>query len=355
MKKILLPLSIIALALVTLTACSAPLKNVSESKEPTKVQSTKAYVYTANEGSILKVDVNTNSVAQTIKQEGSVHNVQVSPDGKILGATLVPNSKSNMGGMNMSDGADMEMNGFALFFDTTNNKLIKQVEVGAHPAHIVFTNDGKYALVTNNESNNVSVIDISSYQVIKTIAVGKGPHGFRISKDSKFAYVANMGSDTISVLDLTGFKEVNKIKVGKTPVTTGITSDGKTLVASINTENALAIVDLASGKTEKVNVGAGPAQVFLQSDDKYVFVANQGTEAKPSTSVSKIDLATRQVLATIETGKGAHGLVVSSDNKFIYVTNMYDNTISTIDNNTNKVVATVKVGKTPNGISFYKP
>jgi uncharacterized protein YcfL len=57
MKKILLPLSIIALALVTLTACSAPPKNVSESKEPTKVQSTKAYVYTANEGTTSKVDV----------------------------------------------------------------------------------------------------------------------------------------------------------------------------------------------------------------------------------------------------------------------------------------------------------
>ncbi|WP_298199814.1 cytochrome D1 domain-containing protein [Desulfosporosinus sp.] len=71
--------------------------------------------------------------------------------------------------------------------------------------------------------------------------------------------------------------------------------------------------------------------------------------------VSKIDLATRQVVATIETGKGAHGLVVSTDNKYIFVTNMYEDTVSVIDNNTNKVSATVKVGKTPNGICFSQP
>lgn len=70
---------------------------------------------------------------------------------------------------------------------------------------------------------------------------------------------------------------------------------------------------------------------------------------------SKIDLATRQVVATIQTGKGAHGLVVSTDNKYIFVTNMYEDTVSVIDNNTNKVSTTVKVGKTPNGISFSQP
>ncbi|KGK89148.1 40-residue YVTN family beta-propeller [Desulfosporosinus sp. HMP52] len=351
MRKILLSFTLLALTMFLTTACSGAQRGTPESQEPAKVQSTKAYVYTADEGgSISKVDVSTNKVVETIKQEGSVHNVQVSPNGKILGATLVPEGSMS----SMSGDAHMEMKGIALFLDTSNDQLIKKVEVGEHPAHIDFTNDGKYALVTNNESNNVSVIDLSSYQVIKTIGTGNGPHGFRISKDSKFAYVANLGSDTISVLDLIVFKEVTKIKVGKTPITTAVTSDGKTMFASVNAENSLAMVDLATKKIDKIAVGTGPAQIYLQSDDKNIFVANQGTEQKPSNSVSKIDLATRQVVATIETGKGAHGLVVTTDNKYVFVTNMYDDTISVIDNNNNKVIGTVNVGKTPNGISFLQ-
>lgn len=304
----------------------------------------KSMYYTANEGGgITRIDAATNTVIDTIPLEGTVHNVQVSPDGKVLGAILVPKVEGH---------GNMEMNGFAVFYDTMTNNLIKKVEIGAHPAHIVFTQDGKYVLATNNESNNVTVIDAKNYSVVQTIPTGKGPHGFRIAQDSKTAYIANMGEDTVSVIDIPTLKETRKITVGKTPVTTGITSDGKTLVATSNAENVLAIVDLTSGKIEKIPVGKGPAQVFIQYDDKYAFVANQGTEQNPSNTVSKVDLATKKVVATIEVGKGAHGVVTSNDNKFVYVTNMYEDTVSIIDNATDKVVGKVQVGKIPNGITF---
>ena len=330
------------------TAKNETTKQSQQSPSQTKVEQKTSYYYTANEsGSISKIDVVTNKVLETIKVDGAPHNVQVSPDGKIVASTsaaMMEKGKTEHG--------SMSMNGSALFYDVETNKLIKSVAVGNHPAHIVFTPDSKYALVTNNEDNNVSVIDAKGYTVVGKISTGNGPHGFRISKDSKSAYVANMGEDTVSVLDIASFKEVRKIKVGKTPVTTGVTSDGKTLAVTVNSENALAIIDLSTDKIEKIPVGVGPAQVYIQSDDKFAFVANQGTEDKPSNTVSKIDLTTKKVVATIETGKGAHGVVTSADNKFVYVTNMYDNTVSVIDNTSNKVITTVSVDKTPNGVSY---
>jgi YVTN family beta-propeller protein len=308
------------------------------------------FIFTANEGgTISKINVKDHKVVSTIKFNGVVHNVQVSPDGKVVGATVIP----EMGNMNSDNQSmNMDMKGKAVFLDPFTNKVIKEVNVGNHPAHIVFTEDGKYVLVTNNEDNNVSVIDTKNYSIVKTISTGKGPHGFRISKDSKYAYVANMGEDTVSVINLQSLTEENKIKVGSTPVTTGVTSDGKTLVVTINKENALAIIDLASGKIDKVNVGNGPAQVYIEPDDRYAYVANQGTENSPSHSVTKVDLATKQVSATIETDNGSHGVVTSPDNNFTYVTNMFANTVSVIDNSQNKVIKTIKVGKTPNGISI---
>ena len=58
------------------------------------------------------------------------------------------------------------------------------------------------------------------------------------------------------------------------------------------------------------------------------------------------------MVATIVVGKGAHGLVTDNNSKFIYVTNMFENTVSVIDNSRNEVIATVPVGQTPNGISY---
>jgi YVTN family beta-propeller protein len=360
-KKWIIPISAVILA-ISVTACSsaneindnAQSTQNQESQESTNIS---AY-YTADEGgSITKIDDNTNQVLQTIKLEGAVHNVQVSPDGKIVGATVVP-AMSTMEGMEgMSEdehglGDDHVTNGFAYFYDTKTGDLLKKVEVGAHPAHIVFTGDGKSILVTNNEGNNVTVMDAKSYQTTGVIPTGKGPHGFRVSADSQYAYVANMNEDTVSVLNLQTMTEDKKIQVGNTPVTTGLTSDGKTLIVPLNTENMAVVVDLVSGQLVEVPVGEGPAQVYVQTDNKYAIVANQGTEETPSHSISKIDLATKKVVATVETGKGSHGVVTSKDNKKIYVTNMFEDTVSVIDNEKNVVIETIKVGITPNGISI---
>lgn len=345
--KLIKSVGIMVILTLVLAGCSSAPKKESQSNTEVAEKEIKSYYFTANEsGSISQIDSATNKVVKTIKDEGVAHNVQVSPNGKIIAYTSAVMEKE------MSDNETMGTNGSALFYDIDTGKLIKKVEVGKHPAHIVFSQDGKYALVANNEDNNISVIDAKTYKVINNISVGKGPHGFRISKDSKFAYIANMGEDTVSVVDIENNKELKKIKVGKTPITTGITSEGKTLIVTINAENSLAIVDLSTDKVEKIAVGVGPAQVYIQPDDKYAFVANQGTEESPSNTVSKIEIATKKVVATIETGKGAHGVVTSQDSKFVYVTNMYDNTVSVIDNATNKVIKTVAVDKTPNGISY---
>ncbi|SDI56838.1 YncE family protein [Natribacillus halophilus] len=102
-----------------------------------------------------------------------------------------------------------------LFYDAKTNELIKEVDSGAHPAHIVFTENNQYALVTNTGNNNVPVIDMKTYEVVHTISTGNGPHGLRISADSKFAYIANMNENTVSVIDLGQMKETKKIIVGK--------------------------------------------------------------------------------------------------------------------------------------------
>ena len=382
MKKAKLCLVILLLMGAVLAGCtsdsgetSVSTKNTQENikttevEKDTKISETKMdrFYFTANEGgSISKIDAATNEVIENIEVEGNVHNVQVSPDGRILGATVVPSmnhgeesqSEDSQGEVSHGDDShgemSMEVKGKSLFFDTQTNELLKTIEVGNHPAHLVFTEDGKYALVTNNEDNNVSVIDVETFLVIRTIDTGKGPHGFRISADSKKAYIANMGEDSVSVLNLELMKEERKIKVGSTPVTTGITSDGKMLVVTLNSENMLAIVDLETDQIEKVEVGKGPAQVYIDGNNKYAYVANQGTEDAPSNSVTVVDLSVKTVNATIETGKGAHGVVTSSDGERLYVTNMFENTVSVIDTEKNIVIDTIEVGEIPNGISIMK-
>ena len=145
---------------LTLSACSNSPKENTQSPQkneakPKVEQNIASYIYTANEsGSISKIDVNTNKVVETFKDDGSPHNVQVSPDGKVFAYTSAVGMKQGQ-----VEHGTMSMNGSAVFYDVKTGKQIKKIEVGNHPAHIVFTEDGKYVLVTNNEDNHVSIID----------------------------------------------------------------------------------------------------------------------------------------------------------------------------------------------------
>ena len=49
--------------------------------------------------------------------------------------------------------------------------------------------------VTNEKSDDVTVIDASSRVVIKTIVVGKRPRGVATSPDGRRVYVTNSNSD----------------------------------------------------------------------------------------------------------------------------------------------------------------
>lgn len=237
--------------------------------------------------------------------------------------------------------------------DTVNNKVMARIPVGQHPAHVVLTPDGRHAYVTNGGDNTVSVVDASEHRVVATIPVGLYPHGIRISPDGTQAYVANLKASTVSVIDTASRKEVAQIPAGKGPAQVGFTPDGRLAFVSLSQEGAVAVIDPAQRKViAKIPVGTVPIQLYATPDSRLLLVANQGSRDKPGKTVSVIALDDLKVTNTIETGPGAHGVVVDREGRYAYVTNTYANSVSVLDVASRKVVAQVRVGKAPNGISI---
>ncbi len=293
-------------------------------------------VWVADEygNSVTVIDAAQNEVITTLTGIEAPHNIQASPDGKTIWAISGHDS-------------------LAVQIDASTYTVVGAVPTGNHPAHIVLAPNNQTAYVTNSEDNTVSVIDVASMEVIATIPVGNYPHGMRPSPDGKWLYVANMQDTTLSVIETSTNTKVADIEVGKAPVQVGFSPDGEFLYASLNGENALVKVEVATRQVlGKVDVGIGPVQVFVTPDNRYILVANQGTQENPSTTVSVIDAASFSVTATIETGRGAHGIVVDPSGKYAYVTNIYDNTTAVLDIAEQVIVAVIPTGEGPNGITF---
>ncbi|MEK7346952.1 MAG: cytochrome D1 domain-containing protein [Pseudomonadota bacterium] len=317
-------------------------------------------VYVANEGAdtVSVLDVGSFKALSTVRMGKMPHNVQVSPDGQFAWVTNngEPGQTTDAAvhkGMAQGAHEAMAQPGAVWVIDTRSNAVVAKVPVGTHPAHVVVSPDGRLGYVTNGGDNTVSVIDTSARSLVATIAVGQFPHGLRISPDGKELYVANLKSGTVSVVDTAKQKEVAQVQVGKGPAQTGFTPDGRFAFVSLSQENAIAVIDPATRQVvRKIGVGATPIQLYATPDSRTLLVANQGTRKKPGNTVSLIDLQTFKVAKTVETGAGAHGVVVDRDGRFAYVTNLYANSVSVLDLTERRVTKTVPVGKSPNGISI---
>ncbi|MBA3060256.1 MAG: hypothetical protein FP832_01150 [Nitrospirae bacterium] len=123
--------------------------------------------------------------------------------------------------------------------------------------------------VTNEGSNNVSVINRQSGEVVATIMVGKRPRGIAVGtrRDSLKVYVANSGSNSISVIDPTTNKVDTEIPVrfgwGAEGIAVAKLSPERELIFVTNySSNTVSIIDGSTyQEMEKINVGNGPIAV----------------------------------------------------------------------------------------------
>lgn len=78
-------------------------------------------------------------------------------------------------------------------FTTSVRRLLLALAVGA-ATQSVQAQDDYVVYVTNEDSNNISVVDGNSHAVLATIDVGKRPRGLKVSPDGTRVYVAVSGA-----------------------------------------------------------------------------------------------------------------------------------------------------------------
>jgi YVTN family beta-propeller protein len=123
--------------------------------------------------------------------------------------------------------------------------------------------------VTNEESNNVSVLNRQTGDVIAAVMVGKKPRGIAVSRgrERPRVYVANSGSDSISVIDPTTNKVEAEIPIrfGRAPegITVVRVSPERELIFTANyASDNVSVIDAATyQEIDKINTGDGPVAI----------------------------------------------------------------------------------------------
>jgi YVTN family beta-propeller protein len=123
--------------------------------------------------------------------------------------------------------------------------------------------------VTNEESNNVSVLNRKTGDIVAAVMVGKKPRGIAVSRSRERprVYVANSDSDSISVIDPTTNKvEVEiPIRFGRAPegiAVVRISPDRELIFTANYASDNVSVIDAATyQEIDKINTGDGPVTI----------------------------------------------------------------------------------------------
>jgi len=181
-----------------------------------------------------------------------ISNVSISNDGRYLYA------------------ADGDL-GIVSVIDSREDKVIKQIRVGADPWRTYMSHHGNYALVANNGDETISIIDLQKNEVTATFESGPDMMGINFAAGK--AFVISSSSGFLYVYDMTSLTPAGRIKIGKNLQIETATTDtaGEKIYLASSTDHSVYIID---GKTEAVtrvaNVGLYPwGTHILDSKDNY--------------------------------------------------------------------------------------
>jgi len=172
--------------------------------------------------------------------------------------------------------------------------------------------------VTNEDSNDVTVISTMTHEVVSTIPVPSRPHHIRTNRDGSRVYVAEYGANKVAVIDTTTDKLVDELVAAdaanaKTH-STWLTRDGKWLLVVNETPANLAILSLETGKVVgSVALGLPPAEVIATADGKTAYVSLR-------TGVIKaVDLDSRAITGEVTLPAASDTLQLTPDDKQLMV------------------------------------
>jgi YVTN family beta-propeller protein len=255
--------------------------------------------------------------------------------------------------------------------DTRTDSLIATIPVGTRPRGVKVSPDGRTVYVAlsgspkcppsmpdeeceklkaDKSKDGIAEVDVRARRVRRVLPGGSDPEQFDISRDGMRLYISNEDAGTASLVDVKSGTIDTTVRVGAEPEGVRLSPDGKLVYVTAESDTSIRVLDAATGRVNaRIKVDRRPRDVAFTPDGKLAYAT-----AEVGGTVSVIDVAGNRVIARIQLPPDAKpmGVRVSPDGKRVYVATGRGGTVVVIDPATNKVVGSVKVGQRPWGIAL---
>jgi len=229
--------------------------------------------------------------------------------------------------------------------DPATFEIRRQVPV-ADPYQLGFSPDAKYLVVNGLARAQVDVYDPATYKLVKRFKLPSMPSHLAFAPDASAVYVSLQGTGKLAAIDLRRMEVRWETPIGPAPAGV-LWQNGRVLVAIMGSDD-VAVLDPADGRVEsRIRTGRGAHQLFRSPDEKLIYVNNR----VDGTSVA-LDAATLKPVRTYKLPGGPDDIQFAPDGK-VWFTLRFVNKVAVLDPASGDY-QTIDVGRSPHGI-FLNP
>lgn len=219
--------------------------------------------------------------------------------------------------------------------------LLDRWQTGAGPNASTLACDGKYLVVCNSDTDDVTTIEVATGKVLPNVEVGRVPLAITTSSDGKLAFVACFYANALAVVDVAKGVLVKTIDLAVHP--RDVKRLGDTIVATGYYEGEVVAVDEKSLKvTSRLPLAQGIHHIAVNEKHQSFYVLNTGRDAIYELTTKPLALKA-SLGDELEYG-GAWDFVLSHDCSTLIVSQWNGNRVAIIKTNPLEVVAFCPTG-----------
>lgn len=208
--------------------------------------------------------------------------------------------------------------------DPHSGDVIAKVQLDGGPIGVAFDTRRDRLFVSDWYNARIWVLNAETLKPLRDLIVGAAPAGLSLSNDGRYLASADRDADQVSIFDAATLELLHHVNVGTRPFGLNFTPDGRLFVGNVGS-NDVSVVDPEKGLvTATVPVGNRPYGVAFAKNR--AFVTNQYED-----SVSVIDLNALVPLKRLETGEYPEGINATTDGNQIVVANWFENSVTIFD------------------------
>ena len=228
--------------------------------------------------------------------------------------------------------------------DLDRGEVLRTTPIGGKPAGVAVAPNGSAVYVVSPEGKYVSVLGRDGAEVLRRIPLDGGPLGIAAHPSERRIYVADWYGARLWIIDPEA-GVVGEVATGDSPSGIAVTPDGALVLSADRDSDQVTIADAITGEVQaRVKVGIRPFGITIGPDGRRAFTADVG-----SNTVTVIDIAAARVLGTVPTGERPYAVAFAQGIGF--ATDQYGDTVTAFDAATLTPLGRIDVGEYPEGIA----